>query len=631
MKQIVAKMLLVMMMTGLTVLGNFTTASVPGPKVTFALTKAADQFSPQTFDIRLVCDERAEVRSPLLYPHRTTTTLPHDAVGQTCTVQLKTSRHPNEAQEVVFTVRQGEHTWARHTLYSLDGRAESRPFTMPLDQVRVNIEVESMPADRIGMPLRMMSFNIYNGGTLDRNAVGPENLRELIEYVSETDPDVLFLVEAYGSGQQIVDGLNADRSYGATYTGVQITTEPGMQPNRDNLWLVTKLEIEKVYPRVNNKVLTTFNFGGAKLRLPDGRHINAFTAWLHNVDYAWGLNHQSAIESALRLSRAYSDQRVIDTDRARRIEMATTLLQERLKTYIGKDDAPVFIGGDFNTQSHLDWTEQFATAPGHGGLTLSWPALKLFDDAGFIDTYRYVYPDAGRYPGRTWSPIHGFGYAPGRIDYILARGKDVRVLAAHTDVRRLKQHQGTDLNRAFPFYSDHGAVISDVLIRGAGRGANQPAVFDEPDNRTEAWPSPPAGTPVPPKEMTAIASTEHPEVGKASFAVDGNPRTVWHSMYPEIPPQPHEITIDMGRVRELSAVRFQPKIVTNLNGTPLEGIVQNSEDGMTFHDVERFVWERTSTPKDINLDGTRARFLRLRVEYGMGGASALAEITPYEK
>ncbi|WP_218094841.1 endonuclease/exonuclease/phosphatase family protein [Paenibacillus solanacearum] len=555
----------------------------------------------------------------------------HEATGKTCTIQWSTSLQPDSVQELAFTVRAGEYIWARQTLYSRDGQAESRPFVLPQQPVQIDIETASLSAAQAGTPLRLMSFNIYGGGTLDRNEVGAQNLRELIEYVSVQDPDVLFLVEAYGSGQQIVDGLNARRAGDAAYTGVQITKETGQAADRDNLWLISKLEVEKVYPRTSDKVLTSFNFGGARLRLPDGRHINAFTAWLYHADYAWGLNHQSAIESALGVKRTYTDRQVIATDEIRRVGMAKVLLQKQLPGYIENDDAPVFIGGDFNTQSHQDWTKQFAAAPGHGGLTLSWSTLKLFDEAGFIDTYRYANPDAGQYPGRTWSPISGFGYAPGRIDYILARGKGVRVVSSHTDVRRLERHQGTDLNRLFPFYSDHGAVISDVLIQGAGTGTTRTPTFDEPDNQNTAWPAPPAGKPVPPKELTASASTEKPGAGEASFAVDGNPQTMWHSMYPDIPPQPHEITVDMGRVRQLSAVRFQPKMVWNMNGTPLEGVVQVSEDGTTFQDVEHVIWARTSTPKDVDLHGIRARYLRLRVEYSMGGASSLAEITPYEE
>src|SRR5690606_7586176 len=122
----------------------------------------------------------------------------------------------------------------------------------------------------------------------------------------------------------------------------------------------------------------------------------------------------------------YTDQQIVDTDKRRRIGMATTLLEERLPGYLAQDEsyaeAPVLLAGDFNTLSHLDWSARFANAPGHAGLVLDWPVTRMFTQAGFTDTYRWANPDAGRYPGRTWSPVNGFGYAPQRIDYILARG-----------------------------------------------------------------------------------------------------------------------------------------------------------------------------------------------------------------
>lgn len=37
-----------------------------------------------------------------------------------------------------------------------------------------------------------------------------------------------------------------------------------------------------------------------------------------------------------------------------------------------------------------------------------------------------------------------------------------------------------------------------------------------------------------------------------------------------------------------------------------------------------------TAPNDVMLDGVTARYIRLRSDYSLGGASALAEIIPYE-
>lgn len=54
-----------------------------------------------------------------------------------------------------------------------------------------------------------------------------------------------------------------------------------------------------------------------------------------------------------------------------------------------------------------------------------------------------------------------------------------------------------------------------------------------------------------------------------------------------------------------------------------------SEDGQTYQEVAQVNWARNSLPKDIDLQGVRARYLRFHVELGIGGFSSAAEITPY--
>ncbi|MET8863772.1 hypothetical protein ABZW11_12510 [Nonomuraea sp. NPDC004580] len=48
----------------------------------------------------------------------------------------------------------------------------------------------------------MMSWNLFVGGTISGQEKTGENLRQMIDYVNEVDPDVLFVIEGYGSGQK---------------------------------------------------------------------------------------------------------------------------------------------------------------------------------------------------------------------------------------------------------------------------------------------------------------------------------------------------------------------------------------------------------------------------------------------
>lgn len=62
----------------------------------------------------------------------------------------------------------------------------------------------------------------------------------------------------------------------------------------------------------------------------------------------------------------------------------------------------VFIGGDYNEPSHLDWIEETKELYNHQGLVIPWSVTSLLDDASYIDAYRAVYPDPVTHPGFTF-------------------------------------------------------------------------------------------------------------------------------------------------------------------------------------------------------------------------------------
>lgn len=89
----------------------------------------------------------------------------------------------------------------------------------------------------------------------------------------------------------------------------------------------------------------------------------------------------------------------------------------------------VILGGDFNEPSHLDWTRETKDLYDHNGLIIPWTVPLLLDNAGFVDTYRSLYPDVLKYPGFTFPsdnpliPTEKLTWAPksderDRIDYV---------------------------------------------------------------------------------------------------------------------------------------------------------------------------------------------------------------------
>lgn len=62
----------------------------------------------------------------------------------------------------------------------------------------------------------------------------------------------------------------------------------------------------------------------------------------------------------------------------------------------------VFIGGDFNEPSHLDWTAATKTSFGRNGVSYQWDTTKALEAQGWVDGYRAKHPDVSASPALTW-------------------------------------------------------------------------------------------------------------------------------------------------------------------------------------------------------------------------------------
>ncbi|MDI9918503.1 endonuclease/exonuclease/phosphatase family protein [Rhodococcus sp. IEGM 1379] len=143
-------------------------------------------------------------------------------------------------------------------------------------------------------------------------------------------------------------------------------------------------------------------------------------------------------------------------------------------------DIPVFLTGDFNAPSHLDWN---ANTQRCGYTNVPWPTSVVPMAAGLQDSYRVAHPDPVADPGVTWSPIYktfagGYGYDKNagqaepqdRIDFVYFGGAakvvDSAVMVAG-DPALMPGHLNNE------WTSDHAAVMTTFRIGedGAGNGS----------------------------------------------------------------------------------------------------------------------------------------------------------------
>jgi len=124
---------------------------------------------------------------------------------------------------------------------------------------------------------------------------------------------------------------------------------------------------------------------------------------------------------------------------------------------IKKEGIPVFLTGDFNEPSHLDWTDETASVNLHFGKTVVWPVSKAITDAGLTDAYRLKFTNAANFPGNTWTTIESSNEVYDRIDMIYHTQSEMYNLQ---DIRLVGGPGDSAGITVDDYSSDHYAVLA---------------------------------------------------------------------------------------------------------------------------------------------------------------------------
>ena len=203
--------------------------------------------------------------------------------------------------------------------------------------------------------------------------------------------------------------------------------------------------------------------GGVKIKLPTGQEVYAFSLHLPSHPYQpyqllgirpkWR-KHTNNIEFIKTEAEA------IQWAKKARGELISDLLKQI--SALPDKDAPVFVVGDFNEPSHLDWTEAAAKAGRHP-IKVAFPNSSAMAKAGFKDSYRVIYPGEMKTPGFTWSPAYKYddpNTHHDRIDFIYFKGKNLNV----SDAKIVGENsENADIVVA-PYPSDHRAVVATFTL-----------------------------------------------------------------------------------------------------------------------------------------------------------------------
>ncbi|MGB0596727.1 MAG: endonuclease/exonuclease/phosphatase family protein [Rubripirellula sp.] len=292
--------------------------------------------------------------------------------------------------------------------------------------------VTGVTAQSEDFSMKVMTYNIYRGGTM--------------------------------RGQPLSQTANVIRKAKVDVVGVQETRSPrGVNGEK----LAKLLGWNHYVDRRNKCILTPHEIverhhGGIKIKLDSGCEAHIFNLHLPSNPYQpyqllsirpkWHKHRDTPFIST-------ESEAIAEAREARGKDISALLKQIRSLPNKG---TPVFVVGDFNEPSHLDWTEKAAQAGRHP-IKVEYPTSLALANAGFADAYRTIYSDEMKRPGYTWSPLTKANDPKDhhdRIDFVYFRGTGIEVV----DSKIVGESEENADIVVTPYPSDHRAVVATFTL-----------------------------------------------------------------------------------------------------------------------------------------------------------------------
>ena len=281
--------------------------------------------------------------------------------------------------------------------------------------------------------VRVMSYNIHRGGVV----MLKQPLSQTVKVIQSAQADIVGIQETRSPRGDKLEEL-------AKLLGWNHDMGKGSQ-------ILTRYEI-----------LESLN-SGVKIKLDSGKEAYVFNLHLPSHPY----QPYQLLGIRPKWHKHTNDITFIKTEaeaiewakKARGRELSKLL---RLIRTIPDKQAPIFVVGDFNEPSHLDWTESAAKATRHP-IKVEYPNSLAMIKAGFTDAYRAIYHDEMKHPGYTWSSFYKFDDPTthhDRIDFVYFKGKGIKL----TEVKIVGENQKDADIVISPYPSDHRAVVANFKI-----------------------------------------------------------------------------------------------------------------------------------------------------------------------
>ena len=268
--------------------------------------------------------------------------------------------------------------------------------------------------------LNVMTFNIWLGG-------GLVDFSKVVEAIQKSDADAVGLQEAAGHTQEIADRLGW-------------YAEP-------RLHVISRFPI--ISPPQARAPTST-------CRSPPGR------------SWRWPTSTCRRTRTGRELVRDGSTlAEVLANEQDTRMSALDPLLPVWKKVI--DSGMPLFVTGDFNSPSHLDWTPATVGALPQMKYPVAWPAGLAVEGIGMVDTFRAAHPDPVVDPGSHLDLRLPVPRGSSRTRSSTASTSSTPRPGSTVTKSRVVGQPGTpDVDVAVdPYPSDHRSVVSTVVVTPA--------------------------------------------------------------------------------------------------------------------------------------------------------------------
>jgi exonuclease III len=291
---------------------------------------------------------------------------------------------------------------------------------MVLFLILLGLLVAPINAQNPTITLKVMTFNVWLGGEI-------VNFDKVIEAIQKSEADVVGLQEATGNTRRIAEAL-------------------GWSFANERLQIISHFPLIDP-PNGNGVYLFVQPYAGGVVAIAN----------VHLPSSPYG-------PEALRDGASVAEVITLEND----TRLPAIAQQLEILPQLVNDGIPVFLTGDFNTPSHLDWQADMVGVRDVVTEPINWSVSVALETVSFRDTYREIHPDVTQKFGFTWTPGYPHPFIRenetiDRIDWVLASG-DSRTINSQI----VGEIGNSDVDIAInPYPSDHRGVVSTFEVTPA--------------------------------------------------------------------------------------------------------------------------------------------------------------------